>query len=373
MMLLTQYSIATEGLRRGGATLLAALLSTQLAAQTVPPDSALLRSCEGGLRLFPRNADLVDPELRQMMPLLAGVGGESADPPTQTSIAAARDRLKKLGEARARMLPPPRDGVTVSERFVPGAPGDPDVRVLIYSPADARSNQPALLDIHGGAFVMGAAEDGARTHRSIAAQLGAVVVSVDYRLAPENPWPAAVEDSYAALQWMYDNAAALNIDPGKIVVGGSSAGGAIAAAVALMARDRGKIPLRGQLLIYPSLDDRSYTAADPHCEAGTAPDVTAAYKLYLGETLTHGEVSPYAFAARAASLEELPPTFLAVGAVDGLADQGIAYARRLIWSGVQTELNVYPGAYHGFNLVTEAKVTKKFDGDVMAALRRFWR
>jgi acetyl esterase/lipase len=197
---------------------------------------------------------------------------------------------------------------------------------------------------------------------------------VDYRLAPETPHPGPVEDCYAALKWLYTHADELGVDPKRIAIGGASAGGGLAAALGLLTRDRGEVPLVFQLLIYPMLDDRTVTTTDPHPYTGefiwTAEANRFGWRSLLGQEPGGPDVSPYAAAARAESLAGLPSTFISVGALDLFLEEDIEYARRLIRAGVPTELHVYPGAYHGFNLTADAQVSQVAARDQLAALKR---
>jgi acetyl esterase/lipase len=205
-------------------------------------------------------------------------------------------------------------------------------------------------------------------------EIGCVVVSVDYRLAPDTPHPGPVEDCYAALRWFHANAAALGVDSGRIAIGGESAGGGLAAALALLARDRAEVPVVFQLLIYPMLDDRTVISPEPHPFAGefiwTAQSNRFGWRALLGQEPGSPGVSPYAAAARAENLAGLPPAFVSVGALDLFLDENIAYAQRLLRAGVPSELHVYPGAYHGFDLAFEADVTRRFRRDSLQALKR---
>lgn len=268
-------------------------------------------------------------------------------------------------------------GVLVEERRVPGPEGAPEVRVLVFLPEQAARPLPALLWIHGGGYVMGSAEQNDPEARAFAEAAGCAVVAVDYRLAPETPFPGAVEDCYAALRWLQASAAELGVDAGRIAVGGSSAGGGLAACLALLARDRGEVPLAFQLLIHPMLDDRTGSSAEPHPHAGEfvwTPEANRfGWSALLGREPGGADVSPYAAAARAERLEGLPPTFISVGALDLFVEEDMEYARRLIRAGVPTELHVYPGAFHGFMGVAEARVTQAYVRDSLGALRRALR
>ena len=210
---------------------------------------------------------------------------------------------------------------------------------------------------------------------SVAAEFPAVVVSVNYRLAPEDPFPAGVEDCYAGLKWMADNAAELGIDPERIAIGGQSAGGGLAAATALLARDRGGPALCFQLLDIPELDDRLETPSMQQfidTPLWNRPNAIRSWSWYLGSDDAPGsdDVSYYAAPARCEDLSGLPPTFVAVMEFDPLRDEGLTYAMRLLEAGVSTELHAYPGTFHGSALVTTAEVSKRQARDSFDALKR---
>jgi triacylglycerol lipase len=183
-----------------------------------------------------------------------------------------------------------------------------------------------------------------------------------------------VEDCYAALKWLHANAGELGVDVGRIAIGGASAGGGLAACLGLLTRDRGEVPLAFQLLIYPMLDDRTVTHDDPHPHTGefiwTHDSNHLGWASLLGQAPGSDGVSPYAAAARAESVAGLPPTFISVGSLDLFLEEDIEYARRLIRAAVPTELHIYPGAFHGFNMVPDAEVTQAYTRDSMGALKR---
>ncbi|MBX0331221.1 alpha/beta hydrolase [Oscillochloris sp. ZM17-4] len=310
---------------------------------------------------------LVDPELAPMLEMFPKLQF------TREELPAIRAGMAEMFAQTSAALPE-FPNITVSKRTVPGPDGAPDVPVIVYVPKGAPGPLGALLWIHGGGYVIGSAEQDDAQVKGMVTQVGCVMVSVDYRLAPETAAPGSVEDCYAALSWLHANAAELGVDPGRIAIGGASAGGGMAAALGLLTRDRGAIPLAFQLLIYPMLDDRTCTASAPHPHVGefiwTPESNHFGWAALLGHEPGRDDASPYAAPARAESLAGLPPTLISVGALDLFLEEDLEYARRLMREGVPTELHVYPGAFHGFNLMPTARVAQDFDRDLVAALRR---
>ncbi|HWD02060.1 MAG TPA: alpha/beta hydrolase [Amycolatopsis sp.] len=237
--------------------------------------------------------------------------------------------------------------VTLSEEDADGVP------VIVGRPAGATSELPVLYWMHGGGMIFG----GNRGRdllvlKEYALELGLGFVSVDYRVAPEHPHPAPVEDCYTGLEWTVDHGADWGFDTSRVVVGGASAGGGLAAATALLSRDRGGPALAGQLLVYPMLDDRNDTPSSYQMAGLGVWDQTAnevGWTALLGAARGGPDVSPYAAPARATDLSGLPPAFLDVGTAETFRDEILSYATRLLQAGVQTELHVWPGAYHGFD------------------------
>jgi acetyl esterase/lipase len=282
-----------------------------------------------------------------------------------------------MAQTRARFIPAELvadPDVTVSEQRIAGLGGAHEVRLVCYAAKGAPAPSPALLHIHGGGYVMGSPEMNDAQSKRLAKVIGGLVVSVDYRLAPETAAPGGVEDCFAALKWLFANAETLGIDPARVAIGGESAGGGLAAALGLMARDRAETPpLAFQYLTYPMLDDRTSSAGDHHvyAEAATWTDENNRFgwAALLGLPIPD-KISPYAAPARATSLAGLPPTFITVGALDLFLGETLDYARRLIADGVATELHVYPGAFHGFNAVLTAGVAQRFLRDQHEALKR---
>ncbi|MGW4489422.1 alpha/beta hydrolase [Amycolatopsis sp. NPDC004368] len=280
-----------------------------------------------------------------------------------SDLAATREMVRLAYES----VRPDLTGVELTERTV--APG---VAVRIFRPATpATTTVAALLDIHGGGFATGSAalDDSFNAH--LVRTLGIVVVSVDYRLAPEHPFPTPVEDCYSALSWLAANAAELGADPARIGVLGDSAGAGLAAGVALLARDRGGPRLVFQALIEPVLDDRLTTTSmnDPEfTTTWSREQAVLSWQYYLGDQAA--DPSPYAAPARA-DVTGLPPTYLAVNELDVLRDEGLDYARRLLEAGVPTELHCWPATFHGsHNIAPDAPISQRTRHSLVEALLR---
>ena len=257
---------------------------------------------------------LVDPELVAMLDVFPAINF------TTESLPQTRAFLQEMMSTQTPVDHPEFSTISVSEHRIPGPQGAPDVRVLVYLPTHVSKPFPALLWIHGGGYVIGTADAEDLQAKRIAAAIGCATISVDYRLAPETPHPGPVEDCYAALKWVHTHADELGVDATRIAIGGASAGGGLTAGLALLARDRGEVPLVLQLLIYPMLDDRTVTATEPNPYTGEFIWTTDAnhfgWTSYLGQKPGGADVSPYAAAARADHLDGLPPTFISVGTLD---------------------------------------------------------
>lgn len=269
---------------------------------------------------------------------------------------------------------PPLDAPAFEERTIPSRNGAPNVRIVIVNVgAGGATARPAILHTHGGGFVVGSASASIRGLQEITAALDCVAVSVDYRLAPETPFPGSLEDNYAGLKWLYANAEQLGVDRSRIAVMGESAGGGHAAMLAIAARDRGEVPLIYQALIYPMLDDRtgSTRRAPPHVGRiiWRAEDNQFGWTSLLGVPAGSRRAPAGAVPARVENLRGLPPAFIGVGSIDLFVDEDIEYARRLIAAGVATELVVVPGAFHGFDFVERAPIVQRFKASLLAGLR----
>lgn len=278
-----------------------------------------------------------------------------------TTLSA--DEIQPL---RGTAVRPDEDAITLdgafelSRHFIQGPDGDP-LTIVLLRPTSRSSAVPVIYHVHGGGLVVGTAYDVLPSMAALAHRVGAAVASVDYRLAPEHRYPAAVEDVYTGLSWLADHAGELGLDPARIIIEGVSAGGGLAAAAALLARDRGAPALLGQMLICPMLDHRNDSDSGWQMQGAGAWDRTAndtGWAAYLGD-LPRETVPAYASPAVAADLSGLPPTFVEVGSAETFRDEDVEYASRIWAAGGEAELHVWPGGAHGFEaLVPEASLTR---------------
>ncbi|MBX7432856.1 alpha/beta hydrolase [Mycobacterium sp. Y57] len=279
-------------------------------------------------------------------------------------------RILRVNRFVARLTTPSGCEVETAERFV----GDGGLRVVVTTTHDGGSPRPAVLWIHGGGYVLGSPQFEGFLTGPIACEIGAVVVSPDYRLAPEHPYPAALDDCMATLRWMRDHADELGIDPGRVAVGGASAGGGLSAAVAQRSHDEG-ISLRAQVLVYPMLDDRTVLRAD-HAGRGrfmwTPASSRFGWTSYLGREPRMSDAPEYAVPARREQLEGLAPAWIGVGDLDLLYDEDVAYAGRLRAAGVPCELVTVPGMYHAADgLAPKAPSMQRFRASMLDHLRTY--
>jgi triacylglycerol lipase len=305
--------------------------------------------------------ELVDPELLPALEFAPSFGDMT-------------DTLQEVRAALtgATMPAPEAPGTTVEEVFTP-------VRVLLYSTDATTKPNGCLLWFHGGGMVMGTPEQNDPLCRYLAKTTGALVVAVNYRLAPENPYPAAVEDAYTALRWCHDNADKLGFPRDRIAVAGESGGGGVAAALTLLARDRGELPVSAQFLLYPMLDDRTGTSAEHEPIGHTGEFVWTrasnrfAWHAVLGKAAGGADVPAHAAPGRAEELAGLPETAIFIGELDLFIGENLRYAGRLVRDGVRTALHVYPGAYHAFiSFAQDADVSRRGFRDFRDALVRHY-
>lgn len=312
----------------------------------------------------------VDPELIESLELMDAATNGGID---LHDIPAIRRLTRELAEfGKANM--PPIEGVSMQKRNIPGPEGAPDVTVLVFRPENKPGNLPALIWIHGGGYVLGSAEQDEMIARQLSKEAECAVIAVDYRLAPEHPYPAAIEDCYAVLKWASDFAHEMKIDKSRLVVGGASAGGGLAAGLALLARDRKEVDIQFQLLIYPMIDDGNVlptSAAHPETFIWSRESNLIGWRSYLGCEPGGKEIPMYAAPFRAEDLAGLPPAIILVGELDLFLNENIEYTQGLIKADVHTELHVYPGAYHGFNsFAPDADVSKRCNAELLSALKR---
>lgn len=289
----------------------------------------------------------------------------------KTRQLGAQMRAKIIGEL------PKIEEVESSDYLIPQADA-PEVLVRVYRPENQLERLPALLWIHGGGYCLGAMESDDNVVRQIAKAVGSVIVSVEYRLAPEHPFPAALNDCSTALQWLADNTDTLAVDPARIAIGGISAGAGLAAGLALYVRDKTDITLVFQFLLCPMIDDRCVTSSSHMItdeRVWNRHSNLTAWKNYLrgendAETAPFDDVSAYAAASRAIDLSDLPPAYIAVGSVDAFVDENRDYAERLETAGVATQLSVFTGGFHGFEFIAPAaEISKAARDSHYSALR----
>lgn len=306
-------------------------------------------------------------------PELAAVVGMFGDLPF-SDPAVARAGIETMSAAANANID--TSGLRVEDRTIPGPAGAPAIPVRLYVPEQqAATTAPALLYIHGGGFVVGSIATEHAISALLARKLGILVVSVEYRLAPEHPYPAGLEDCYAALLWLHGEAETLRVDRARIGVIGQSAGGGLAAALALLTRDRQGPALCFQFLGIPELDDRLDT---PSMQAFTdtplwhRPNAELSWKYYLGSNYSAGgaDVPVYAAPARATDLRGLPPAYVSAMEFDPLRDEDVLYALKLMQAGVPVELHCYPGTFHGSSLVAHAAVSQRQKHEMLDVLRR---
>jgi acetyl esterase/lipase len=310
---------------------------------------------------------LVNPEFREFLESIIPPGAPSPEPLTAAMIQPFREGSKALGRP---LLPAP----AVVKRSIPGPKGAPDV-VIYMTGAVPGAAKPAVLHMHGGGYIGGSAESNRRDIQDLAVNHDCVAVTVEYRLAPETTFPGSLEDNYAALRWLYANAAKLGVDRTRIALKGESAGGGHAAALAIAARDRGEIPICLQILIYPALDDRTGSSVSVPPYIGkymwTSQYNRFAWTSLLGMPAGSARTPRGSVPARVQNLAGLAPAWIGVGSIDLFSNEDVEYGRRLLEAGVPTEIQLVPGGFHGFDIfVPKAPLAIAFTQGWHAALKR---
>lgn len=274
-----------------------------------------------------------------------------------------------------RLMPPSRalEDLLVENVLIPRQGGRTKIRLRTYKSKSISVPMPALIWIHGGGYLMGRPEQDDGTCSQFVHELGITVISVDYRCAPKHPFPAALEDCYSALKWAVSNSQNLNIDPNRIAIGGASAGGGLAAALAQLAHDRKEIRPVFQLLVYPMLDDRTVLRTDiddSNNVTWTHKSNRFGWESYLGQECGAEKVPAYSVPARRADLSGLPPAWIGVGALDIFHDEDVEYAQRLRGCGIECEIEIIPGAFHGFDVFDPmVPIVQDFRKSQIAALK----
>ena len=302
---------------------------------------------------------------------LAVVGMLPGDLLDLSDLTAAR--IRWAGFMAQASVPEIEDSIEITDHHTPADDGH-QVLVRVYRRRERRDRRGGLYSIHGGGMVLGDVSMNDARCAATALALDVAVASVDYRLAPEHPYPTPLEDCYCGLMWFFDQAEAFGVDTARIAVGGGSAGGGLAAGLALLARDRGRVSPCFQLLTFPMIDDRNETPSSYMVDDtrlwNRAANI-AGWSAYLDGRNGTEDVPVYAAPSRATDLAGLPPAIITVGSLDTFLDEDIAYAQALLHAGVPCELHVYPGAFHGSNfMVPNSGISQRWYRDEMAALDR---
>lgn len=318
---------------------------------------------------LPLDLALMDPELRELLgPIKEQLGGIGIAGFNAETLATMRSMM-------AAMPPTIPEGTPLVERhLIAGFNGAPEVCVYVVG-AQPGASRPAILHMHGGGYIIGNAYMSLPRFQQMARDNNCVVVSIEYRLAPETIFPGALDDNYAALRWVHENAQMLGVDRARVSVMGESAGGGHAAMLAIAARDRGEFAIKNQILIYSMLDDRTGSTRPMPPWVGqhiwTAQDNQFGWSSLLGVPAGSATVPYGSVPARVENLQGLPSTFIAVGTLDLFVDENIEYARRLLAAGVPTDLLVTAGGFHAFDgMAPTAAVAQRFTAQVDAAVRR---
>ncbi|MBS4214988.1 alpha/beta hydrolase [Neobacillus rhizophilus] len=294
----------------------------------------------------------IDPELREILELFPPLDLENVEA-TRQALAALSQTIEL----------PVDEAVNIYDRMVPGPNDHPSVRVRIYEPREKRETLPGMLWIHGGGYVLGVPEGDDSLCQRFVKEANCVVVSVDYRLAPEHPYPAGLEDCYSALKWFSEHAEELGVDPSRIGAAGASAGGGLTAALSLLARDRKGPALCFQMPLYPMIDDRNNSPSSLEITGNMVWNHDLNQKgwtMYLNGANGSDDVPAYAAPSRATDLSGLPYTYTCVGQLDPFRDETLDYVTRLCRAGVDVEFHLYPGCFHGFEgVVPTASISRR--------------
>lgn len=324
-----------------------------------PLSPSLLRVL-GALLGRTRDIEAVSPELRSITVLVPGF----VRPWNRNLIQSGVKRLKPAAPA----------GVRLATHHVPGVDGRPSTRLLVFDREGSTGVRPVLFWMHGGGYVIGAPEQDFSFMRFLLERLDVVVVSVDYRLAPDHPFPEPLDDCHAALCWVAEHSDELGVDPARLVIGGQSAGGGLAAALVQRVMDTGPVRPVFQLLVYPMLDAMTTSRRD-HAGTGrfvwTPASNLYGWQSYLGSDPRRGVYPSYAVPAARNNLSGLPPAWIGVGKLDLFYEEDCAYVKRLRDAGVACDLHIEDGAYHGFDLACpEAEASKRFHASLLSALEK---
>ena len=284
-------------------------------------------------------------------------------------IQSIRNSMKEASNNNSLLI---NESISISNKFILSSDKKVNIRLRIYQPKEKTKDTFGLLWFHGGGFALGIPEQDDFICQRFVLEANCVVVSVDYRLAPENPFPTPLEDCYEGLKWFSENSNKLGISSSRIAVAGVSAGGCLAAAVSLLARDRKGPLIEFQMPLYPMLDNRNTTPSSYEIldrRIWNREENLQAWSMYLGSKHTD-DVSPYAAPSHATDLSGLPPTYICIGDLDPLRDEVISYVTRLSQAGVPTEFHLYPGCFHGFDQLSNIKISKRASTEYIQALKR---
>ena len=291
----------------------------------------------------------VDPDLIPGLERLKALVGDGLDVANDLETSRVNSNARDETLIEALQIP---DTISQETLVCPAQEDQPSVDMRVMYPREATAPMPLFYWMHGGGYVLGTAKQGDLFTLTAAQQLGCFAASVDYRLAPEAAYPEPLDDCYRGLKYLLDHAEDFNIDPTRVIIGGVSAGGGLAAGLGLLVRDRAEFSLLGQVLLYPMLDDRNVEPASETLSDTLVWSRKAnrfGWQSYLGEAFGSQDVPIYAAPARAEDLSGLPPTYMPVGDLDLFLQEDIAYAQKLTQAGVPSHFHIYPGAFHGFN------------------------